>query len=76
MKRLLLDLDSNGGTDPLGMFPLFLKKTAEVLGPRLAVVIGGSFVWVAFLFAGEWLMPPQVRTVHLTPQHPIIVQFP
>ena len=38
MKRLLLDLDSYGGTDPLGMFPLFLKKTAEVLAPRLAVV--------------------------------------
>ena len=27
-----------GGTDPLGMFPLFLKKTAVVLAPRLAVV--------------------------------------
>ena len=38
MKRLLLDVDSNGGTDPLGMFPLFLKRTAEVLAPRLAVV--------------------------------------
>ena len=38
MKRLLLDLDSYGGTDPLGMFPLFLKRTAEVLAPRLAVV--------------------------------------
>ena len=29
---------SYGGTDPLGMFPLFLKKTAEVLAPHLAVV--------------------------------------
>ena len=38
VKRLLLDLDSFGGTDPLGMFPLFLKRTAEVLAPRLAVV--------------------------------------
>ena len=38
MKRFLLDLDSYGGTDPLGTFPLFLKKTAVVLGPRLAVV--------------------------------------
>ena len=38
MKQLLLDLDSYGGTDPLGMLPLFLKKTAEVLAPRLAVV--------------------------------------
>ena len=37
-KRLLLDLDSYGGTDPLGMFPLFLNRTAEVLAPRLSVV--------------------------------------
>ena len=38
MKRLLLHLDSYGGTDPLGMFALFLKKTAVALAPRLAVV--------------------------------------
>ena len=38
VQRLLLDLDSYGGTDPLGMFPLFLKKTAVVLAPRLAVI--------------------------------------
>ena len=38
VKRLLLDLDSYGGFDPLGMFPLFLKKSAVVLAHRLAVV--------------------------------------
>ena len=32
------DLDPCGGTDPLGMFPLFLKRTADVLAPRLSVV--------------------------------------
>ena len=31
--RLLLDLDSYGGTDPLGMFSLFLKRTADILAP-------------------------------------------
>ena len=36
--RLLLDLDPSGGTDPLGMFPLFLKRTADVMAPRLSVV--------------------------------------
>ena len=37
--RLLLDLDPYGGTDPLGMFPLFLKRTADVImAPRLSVV--------------------------------------
>ena len=30
VRRLLLDLDPCGGTDPLGMFPPFLKKTANV----------------------------------------------
>ena len=38
MRQLLLDLDSYGGNDPLGMYPLFLKRTAEVLDPRRAVV--------------------------------------
>ena len=38
MRRLLLDLDPYGGTDPLGMFPLFLKTTADVMSPRLSVV--------------------------------------
>ena len=77
VKRLLLDLYSYGGTDPLGMFPLFLKKTAVVLAPRLAVV----FRWllrlgIAFLFVGEWLMSPQFQRVHFPSQHPIIDQFP
>ena len=38
VKRFLLDLDPYGGTDPLRMFPLFLKRTADVLAPRLGVV--------------------------------------
>ena len=36
--RLLLDLDPCGGTDPLGMFHLFLKRTADVMAPRPSVV--------------------------------------
>ena len=34
----MLDLDPYLGSDPLGMFPLFLKRTADVLAPRLSVV--------------------------------------
>ena len=37
MRRLLLDLDPYGRTDPLGMFPLFLKRTADVMAPRFSV---------------------------------------
>ena len=35
VRRLLLDLYPYGGTDPLGMFPLFLKRTADVMAPVL-----------------------------------------
>ena len=31
VRRLSLDLDPYGGTDPMGMFPLFLKRTADVM---------------------------------------------
>ena len=35
VRRLLLDMDHYGGTDPLGMFPHFLKRTADVIAPNL-----------------------------------------
>ena len=35
VRRLLLDLDPYGGTDALGMFPLFLKRTADLMAPVL-----------------------------------------
>ena len=38
VRRLLLDLDPYWGSNTLGMFPLFLKRTADVLDPRLSVV--------------------------------------
>ena len=31
----MLDLDPYGGTDLLGMFPLFLKRTADVIATVL-----------------------------------------
>ena len=38
MRCLLLDLDPYGGTDPLGLFPLLFKRTADVMAPHLSVV--------------------------------------
>ena len=35
VRRLLLYLGPYGGTDPLGTFPLFLKRTADVMTPIL-----------------------------------------
>ena len=40
VRRLLLDLDPYGGTDPLGMFPRFLKRTADVMAPDLVYSFG------------------------------------
>ena len=37
VRRLLLDLDPYDGTDPLGMFPSFLKRTTDVLERTSAV---------------------------------------
>ena len=34
----MLDLDPYGGTDPLGMFTLFHKRTADVIVPSLSAV--------------------------------------
>ena len=44
VRRLLLDLDPYGGTDPLCRFPLFLTMTADVMAPGLSVVFDGLFV--------------------------------
>ena len=38
VRRLLLDLNPYGGTDPLGMFPLFLKRTADAMIVGLVLV--------------------------------------
>ena len=39
MRRLLLDLDPYGGTDPLGMFsPFLLRELLMLWPPRLSVV--------------------------------------
>ena len=59
MRRLLLDLDPYGGTDPLGMFSLFLLRTADVMAPRLSVV----FRWLVHLgsFPACW------RQANVTP---------
>ena len=35
--RLLLDLDTYWGVDPLGVFPMFLKKVADIIAPKLSL---------------------------------------
>ena len=38
VSRLLLSLDPYGGSGPLGMFPIFRKRTADVLASQLSGV--------------------------------------
>ena len=38
VRRLMLDYDPYDGTDPLGMFPLFLQRTTDLMVPSLSVV--------------------------------------
>ena len=74
VRRLLLDLDPYVGTDPSGMFPLFLKRTANVMAPRLSVVFFCDlFVWVVFRLAGDRPMSPQFRNSPVANYRPISI---
>ena len=65
MRQLLLDLDPYGGSDALGMFPRFLKRTADVMAPHLSVV----FRQLVSRLAGDRPMSPQFQKVH----HPFLL---
>ena len=36
--RLLLDLDTYARVDPVGVFPLFLKKVADIIAPKRSII--------------------------------------
>ena len=36
--RLLLDLDTYGGADPLGVIPLFLKMVADIIAAKQSII--------------------------------------
>ena len=36
--RLLLDLDTYGGVDPLDVFTVFQKKVANIFAPKLSII--------------------------------------
>ena len=42
MRCLLLDLDPYGGTDRLGIFFLFLKRTADVMSSCLLCCVSAA----------------------------------
>ena len=55
---------TQGATDPLGMFPLFLKRTADVMAPRFSVVFRRLVRLGSFRLAGDTPMSLQFRKVH------------
>ena len=59
VERHLLDLDPNGGVDTSGCFPMFFRKTASVLAPKL------SCLFHRLLRGGEF--PLEWRIADLTP---------
>ena len=38
IKTLLLELDSHGGIDPNGILPIFLKKMADIIAPKISTI--------------------------------------
>ena len=38
IKKLMLEVDPYGGAGPDGIFPLFLKETADIFAPKIAVI--------------------------------------
>ena len=65
--RLLLDLDLYGGTESLGIFPVFVKRTAYAIASRLSVVFRRLVGLGSFRHAGDRPMSPQFRKVHRPP---------
>ena len=59
VRRFLLDMDLYGCTDPLGMVPIFLKRTADEMAPRL------SEVFRRLVRLGSF--PPCWRQANVTP---------
>ena len=59
VERHLLDLDPNGGVDPSGCFPMFFRKTASVLAPKL------SYLFRRLLRCG--VFPLEWRIADVTP---------
>ena len=44
------------GVDSLGVFPLFLKKVADIIAPKLSIIFVGLPVWDSFRNVGCLLM--------------------
>ena len=69
-------LDPNGGTDPLGRFPPFLKRTAEVMAPHRSVVFQRLVCLGSFLACWRQANVPSIPKVHRPLLLPITDRYP
>ena len=76
VRHRVLDLDPYGGSDSLGMFPLLIMRTADVLALRLIVVFRRLVRLGSFLLAGYRPMSPLFQMVHRPPLLPTTDRFP
>ena len=65
VERHLLDLDPNGGVYPSGCFPMFFRKTASVLTPKL------SCLFRRLLRGGEFPLEWRIADVTPIPKGPL-----
>lgn len=75
--KLLSDLDEHGGVDPVGCFPLFYKKVADILSPRLArifrmLIRSGSFP-VCWRVANITAIPKEANSPNVSDYRPISI---
>ena len=73
-RHLLLDLDPYGGTDPLGMFPLLLKRT-DVMAPSHSVEFRQLVRLGSFPACWRQPMSPKFCKVRCPPLLPITDRF-
>ena len=66
--RLLLDFDTYGGVDPLGVFPLFLKMVADITAPKLITIFRGYSVRDHF----RSVVGPLMKLPFISVLHPLI----
>ena len=62
IKSYMLDLDSYGGIDPTGIFPLFFKNNAAILAPKLA------FLFRLLIRAGKFPLCWRIANITAIPK--------
>ena len=71
--RLLLDLDTYGGVDPLLVFPLFLKIAADIFPPKLCIIVSGVQQGVCWVLSWSSIIPVKCLSWWRTDYTPMLM---